>query len=218
MSPNERTAAELIAVCLETGSESAWRELVRQFQPLVASVALRIVRQHGEVSNAIVDDLVQETFLRLCRDDSRALRQFEHRHEAAIFSYIKVVTSSVANDYFRALHAQKRSGESRVDPEDALGSAEAAGSSAEHHMLMREIESHLNELVESERDRTVFWLYYRQGFSAQDIANVPDIGLTAKGIESCLLRMIKAIRRKVTPSEDQSGKGLQSPSALGEIR
>lgn len=55
--------------------------------------------------------LVQETFLRLCRDEARLLRRFEARHESAIFGYIKVIATSVAFDHFRARTAEKRAAE-----------------------------------------------------------------------------------------------------------
>ncbi len=213
----EQTAAELIAACLETGSESAWRLFVLRFQPVIASAILRVVRRYGHANHSIVDDLVQETFLRLCRDDKKALQQFDHRHEAAIFGYLKVVAASVANDHFRALNAQKRTGEYAVDPEDFVDIATTTEASAEHSVLIREIEGCIERVTENERDRSIFWLYYRQGFTATDIARIPGIGLSAKGIESCLLRLIKAVRNEMS-SELGQAEGSQPPSALGEMR
>jgi hypothetical protein len=64
----KRTAAELIASCLEADSASAWREFVARFQPLIASVILRTIRRYGESNLSLADDLVQETFLRLLRN------------------------------------------------------------------------------------------------------------------------------------------------------
>jgi RNA polymerase sigma-70 factor (ECF subfamily) len=214
---HEQTAAELIAVCLETGSESAWLQLVNRFQPLIASVILRIVRRYGHPNYSIVDDLVQETFLRLCRDDSKSLRQFDHRHEAAIFGYLKVVAASVATDHFRALKAQKRMGETAVDSEDLASIPVKNEVNAEDRLLIGEIESCIKRITDDERDESIFWLYYRQGFTAKDIAGLPGIGLSAKGIESCLFRLIKAVRREMTPGQPQA-EGLQPPSALGEMR
>ncbi len=44
------------------------------------------------------------------------------------------------------------------------------------------------------RDYKIFWLYYRDGLTALEISQLPDIGLkNVKGVESALLRLIKWI-------------------------
>ena len=216
MPMQEQTAADLIAVCLETGSESAWCELVFRLQPLIASTILRVVRRYNHPNRSVVDDLVQETFLKLCRNEFKALREFDHRHEASIFGYVRTVAASAANDYFRAFNAQKRAGEHAVDPQDLINAAIATDATAEDRLLIREIESCLERVTDNERDRSIFWLYYRQGFTAVDIAGFPGIELTAKGIESCLLRLIKAVKREMSPGKHKT-EGLEPPSALGEM-
>jgi RNA polymerase sigma-70 factor (ECF subfamily) len=213
---HDQNAAELIALCLETGSESAWRQLVARLQPLIASVVSGVVRSYGQ-SNNIVDDLVQETFLRLCRDDSRVLRNFDHRHEGGIFGYVRRMAASVANDYFRALNAQKRMGEYAVDPEDLAHIAVTSGASADELMLLRQIENYIERVADTERDLYIYRLYYHQGFTAKDIASIPSIGLSPKGVESCLLRMIKAVQREISRGSSYA-EGSPPPSALGEMR
>ena len=43
-----------------------------------------------------------------------------------------------------------------------------------------------------DRDYKMFWLYFRDGFTALEISQLPDIGLkNVKGVESALLRLIK---------------------------
>lgn len=216
MATQDQTASELIAACLQTGSESAWRDLVLRFQPLIASVILRVVRRYDDQDLGLVDDLVQETFLRLCRNDSKVLRQFDHRHETATFAFMKVVAASVANDHFRGLHAQKRAGEYAVDSDILDRTALATGPRADDRLLMLDIQRSLEQVTESPGERSIFWLYYRQGFSAVDIAAMPGIALSAKGVESCLLRLVKALKLKLS-TKVQPENGLQSSSALREV-
>ena len=218
----ERSDTELIASCLEADSASAWREFVARFQPLIASVILRTIRRYGESNSSLADDLVQETFLRLCKDDCKALRQFEQRHEDAIFGYLKVVAASVAMDHFRGLSAQKRLGDRRAEPEEVIDLHVSTPANAEQTLMLREIDQCIERVSDSKRDQTIFWLYYQQGFTAKDIAQLPRIGLTAKGIESCLYRLTKAVRQEVLVrqlrNELQDSKGDRPPSTLGEIR
>ena len=51
--------------------------------------------------------------------------------------------------------------------------------------------------IVGERDRAFFWLYYREGFTAEEIAGLPDAGLTAKGVESALRRITLWLRGEV---------------------
>jgi RNA polymerase sigma-70 factor (ECF subfamily) len=46
----------------------------------------------------------------------------------------------------------------------------------------------------SERDRAIFWLYYLQGLTAEEIADLPVAGLSAKGVESALRRVTQWLR------------------------
>ena len=49
----------------------------------------------------------------------------------------------------------------------------------------------------SERDRALFWLYYLQGYTAEEIAHVAQVGLTPKGVESALRRVTAWLRSEV---------------------
>ena len=49
----------------------------------------------------------------------------------------------------------------------------------------------------ADRDRTIFWLYYRQGLTTKAIATLPAIGLTIKGVESTLGRLTKMVRKRM---------------------
>ena len=49
----------------------------------------------------------------------------------------------------------------------------------------------------AQRDRTLFWLYYLQGLTADEIAGLPGSGLTAKGVESALRRVATWLRTEI---------------------
>ena len=48
-----------------------------------------------------------------------------------------------------------------------------------------------------QRNREIFWLHYRAGLSARAIADLPEIGLTAKGVESVIMRVTKELRERL---------------------
>lgn len=217
MSTFPNPARDVLQRCLSSGSHQAWAEFVRLFQPVVTRSVFRVMRRYGSVSPSLADDLAQETYIRLCRDDFRALRDFEHRHDEAIFAYLKVVAISVALDHFRSLSTLKRKGETAQE-EDAIQEVAVPSRVIEDRAHLKELEALLAS-TQSERDCTIFWLYYRQGFTAKDIACMSDLGLTQKGVESCIYRLTQALRSAVkSPRISNTGtKGTSSENALGVV-
>jgi RNA polymerase sigma-70 factor, ECF subfamily len=208
-------AAEIVIACLESGNEAAWTTFVQRFQPLIASSVSRVVRRYGSPSPALVDDLTQETYLRLCKDDCRALRDFRAQHDEAIFGYIKVVAVSVALDHFRARTTQKRRGE--VEDDGTNLEACTPSTPIEQTMLLTELDRRLAS-TETDRDRTIFWLYYRQGCTARDIAAIPHLGLTQKGVESCIYRLTQLLRSAFGDKPSGPPKGLPPQNTLGGVK
>jgi RNA polymerase sigma-70 factor (ECF subfamily) len=214
---------ELVRTCAQLGSVLAWQEFIRRFNPLIAGVAIRTARRWGNFPRSLIDDLVQETYLKLCTDNCKLLRTFESREPESIYSYLKVVTVSVVHDHFKAMHAAKRwAGDNAEDIEVVSSSSTVATqvspgnqASVERHILMQEIDTQLQKSVaeaELRRCRLIFWLYYRSGLSASAIASIPSIGLTTKGVESMLLRLTRLVRVALTESAQGREKKQQGPS------
>ena len=201
---------DLLMACIG-GDASAWEEFIRRFSPVIARVVFRVACRYGDSSKSVVDDLVQDTYLKLCSNDCKLLKSFEPQHAESIFAFLKVVASCVAHDHFKSRLAQKRGAGNTTDTLDEMHGF-APGDSAnsprslahiERDVLIRQIDEHLSTLlppVEAKRGRAVFWLYYRAGFSASAIASLPAMGLTTKGVESLLLRTTRIVRRKLADS------------------
>jgi RNA polymerase sigma-70 factor, ECF subfamily len=224
----ELSPVELVLACLRTGEESAWIEFVRRFQPLIAGIVMRLARRWGEASPEVVDDLVQETYLKLCADHEMLLHRFHPKHPDAIFGYIKVFTANLVHDHFKALYATKRGARlatsaADCDQETKWVSPNSDAKSIERDVLIGQIDACLRVVGSGqnfERDRKIFWLYYRAGLTASAIAALPAIALTIKGVESTLQRMTRQVRERLAPSlrearsEDDSRKGIQAPESL----
>jgi DNA-binding transcriptional regulator LsrR (DeoR family) len=43
----------------------------------------------------------------------------------------------------------------------------------------------------------IFWLYFRQGMSTKEIASMPAIGLSTKGVGSVIERLKQCIREQI---------------------
>lgn len=192
-------SSELIAECVDRRTPAAWEEFIRRFQPLIAGVVARAASRWQPASPALVDDLVQETYLKLCTEEFRRLREFESRHNDAIYGFLKAVAYNVTLDYFKVHNAAKRGSKltNNTDFDASLTTVAGEDKVAEDQVLLREIEDMIGEIAEKERDKVVFLLYYRQGFTAKTIAEIPSIELSEKGVESCLHRLTDRLRKRV---------------------
>jgi RNA polymerase sigma-70 factor (ECF subfamily) len=213
---------ELVLACGQPGNEPAWTEFVRRFQPLIAGVVFRVARRWGEGTPQVVDDLVQETYLKLCVERLSVLKKFESTHKDAIYGYIKVFAANLASDHFKRLHAKKRGGGTAVASEDDIGSGRSPSNLnaavLERAILLRQVDTCLRAVASGpgcERDRRIFWLYYRVGLPASEIAALSTIGLSTKGVESTILRLTRQVRERlmVSPNEatdsDAREKGIR---------
>jgi RNA polymerase sigma-70 factor (ECF subfamily) len=195
------SSQELLKACVTRADAEAWEEFVRRFQPLIAGVVARTAMRWTEASPALVDDLVQETYLKLCTDEFRRLREFENRFEDAIYGFLKAVAYNVTMDHFKVRHATKRGSQLLSKTEfDITLQTVAKKDPVEDRILLREIEELVDRITETDRDKLVFLLYYRQGFTAKAISELPGIDLSEKGVESCILRLTRLLRQHIVGS------------------
>jgi RNA polymerase sigma-70 factor (ECF subfamily) len=218
MDPLKATTNELAQGCARSTDAAEWGELVRRCRPLVATVVLRVCRLWlCTPTTALIDDVVQEVFLKLCEQERRILRDFRPRGEDSFLGLLRIVAASVANDHFRRLYSVKRGGKvvtSSLGDEQAVAGPDQLQDSAElqQAVLLAQLDKKMRlapDLI-SERDRTIFWLYYRQGFTADEIAHMTECGLSAKGVESALRRVTLWVRDEIEkrrPGEGEAQSG-----------
>jgi len=196
------SSTELVRACAGSRDEKAWTEFISRFQVVIAAAVLRTARHWGEPSRSQLDDLVQDTYLKLCEDDSRLLRSFQPRQEDSIYGFLKVVAANVVHDHYKAALAAKRGAsqtEAIIEPTQNAPEATVADSysAVSQRLQLEQIDKVLRLVTagkDQERKRTIFWLRHRQGLTASEIASIPSFGLTTEGVESVLMRLSVVIR------------------------
>jgi RNA polymerase sigma-70 factor (ECF subfamily) len=203
---------ELLHACI-AGEERAWAEFIRRFHPVIAGTVIRCARRFRKPTPELVDDLVQETLLKICANQCRNLRGFEPQSPEAIFGFLKTIAFSVTLDYFRGGMAEKRGSGQSDTALEAYGESAIAGSEGlpeiERGILLREIDQHLGPETPA-RDRRIFWLYYRHGMTAKSIAAIPGFELTQKGVESVIQRLTGQVRARLVDSRVEGAEGKSS--------
>ena len=203
---------DLLHACIE-GDESAWAEFIRRFHPVIAGTVMRCARRFCEPKPEQIDDLVQETLLKIYANRCRILRDFEPQSPDAIFGYLKTVSFSVTLDHFRGGMAKRRGsghGDAALDAyaESAIAATEGLPE-IEREILLREIDRYLAAGTPP-RDRRIFWLYYRRGMTTRAIAAIPGLGLTQKGVESVIQRLTGSVRAGLVDMRTENAEGKPS--------
>ena len=194
MREEEIPIRELLNLCLSSKDEGLWQKFVRRTQPLIANVIINTLRRWREPSPSLVDDLIQETYLRLFANDCKALRGIRNEHENAIFGYLKVTASNTTVDHFR----QAKNRVEEVELADPVVPPSPDGfDRIQFERLKDRIEECLKWHSSAEnyqRDQVIFWLYYEQGYTAKEISFLPNTDLSVKGVESTLLRVVRSVK------------------------
>jgi DNA-directed RNA polymerase specialized sigma24 family protein len=162
--------------------------------------------------------MIQVTYLKLWEGGCRLLQDFATQRPEAILGYLKRTAANATHDYFRHGHSQSSGGDNPhvsvadIDPaaaKECYGSQETIAFS----VLLSEIDEYLKHSLtgpDGERDRMIFWLYFRQGMSSKEIASLPVIGLGAKGVGSVIERLKHSIRDQIlgvrSDSDDEADK------------
>ncbi len=168
-----------------------FRKLVEQHQRMVFSIALRIVRDHGNA-----EEVAQDVFLELYRSAER-LQSEDH-----IRYWLRRVAVHRATDSLRR-HARQPEAGAEMWMEEQHGFA--APDAGVHNRVANRLETMVGSLPEAMRVAVV--LKYGEDMSAEEIAQT--LGQPPATVKSNLQRGLKLLRQKaaVTMKEYVRGQG-----------
>ena len=194
----------------------------------ICFIIARTAAPWGRPPRGLVEDLVQVTYLKLWEGGRSLLRDFALHCPEGILGYVKRIAANATHDYFKHGHNQSSGGDephvstSDVDPQAGMEADGSEGKIA-FQLFLGEIDELLKCCLtgpDRERDRTIFWLYFRQGMSTREIASLPAIGLSTKGVGSVIERMKHSIRDQILGIRTDSGGDQKEPKkqSLSETR
>ena len=108
------------------GRQSAWRELVDAFQPVIrARVCREIGRGRGDTALRhmihMQEDLEQQVFLFLFKDEGKALTDYDPERGLSIENYVGMIAQREASNASRYWRAQSRRSETLWEDESPPG-------------------------------------------------------------------------------------------------
>ncbi len=162
----------LLGACL-IGEKSSWDAFVLQYSGLVYhTIKKTFSHYHTEPRLDVVEDLFQEYFLSLIRDNFKKLRQFKGDRGCSLASWLRVIATRRTIDF---LTGQETSTARAVEnaPSDL---SDPPGS-----MIDQERNKLLSQVLETlpPRDRLFIQLYFHRSLPPQKIASVLRVSVSA---------------------------------------
>ena len=161
---------------LIAGQKEAWDAFARAAAPLALAAARRTLERAGRGNEA--EDVVQQLFERLWRDDFRLLRNYDPGR-AQLSTWLTVVANSTALDHLRRLK--------RVpEPREILPEAEMAEPPSQRDPLP------IPRNLLTPRQAAIMAMLYEQELDVSDIAEL--LGITAQTVRSAHHKAITRLR------------------------
>ena len=217
------TNRELVQRCAEAGPEdSVWPEFFQRFHARLRLVVYRALQAESRSRRdvdlgspaTLVEDLVQEVYLKLLSSNRRALSRFEGRSENSIYTYLASIAVNVTRDHVKKLRAQKSP--PAPQPLDAplfvradggagptlMDGLRSGGPSPEQAAADEELRRRAEAAVAAEsranvsrRDVLVYRLYFIEGLTAEEIAACGGIELSTSGVEKCVKKLREILQK-----------------------
>ena len=139
------------------GDGVAWESFVRRYGGLIIAAVRGVAASPGEV-----EDLTQEVFLRLCKDDFRLLRSYDPAR-AGLSTWLTIVARSTARDALRRRRVE-------AVPLEAVPEAQLAVAPVEPVRKLK-----LPEALLSPRQREILAMLYDREMDVAEIARALGI-------------------------------------------
>jgi RNA polymerase sigma factor (sigma-70 family) len=221
--PSKISNVRLVKRCAENpNDEQAWTTFVARFGEHIKRMILREgKRKNIRGFEESFKDLVSEVYLKLVKDDCRALKVFHGNSENSIYTYLAVIARNVVKGEHTRESAQRRprivksidepASQSLEDGEitiaDRLASDDSADAELNEGLRHQQIDRMLDEVLKGrnkERDKLIFKLAVLDEFTAEQIAASCGEGISVKRIEN-RNKEIKTLISKKFPRHDLRG-------------
>lgn len=193
--------------------EGLWSEFIQRYDKHIQRTIFVMCKRMRYQGVAQAEDLAQEVYLKLKEKNGHRLKEFEGQHANSIFTYLETIAANVVRNAWRNDHAQKRPPAEKRKPLDQPIFSNSEGRSInlaeilpaenwDDEVKRLELEDAIGyclkkilaEKRHAQRDKLLFKLYFYEDFSAEEIAQVRQIGLSDKRVYGLLKMLSEKVR------------------------
>ena len=187
---------EFIQRCLRQ-DKAAWDEFVDRYSRLIYNYIYSVFKIKGiSIPSDIVDELFQEIFLSLIKDDFQKLRQFKGKNNASLASWLRIITINFCLDYLKKETKPSLSLEEDLDSEgfslkDILADRRIL---ADGLLNDQERLQFLSECIDSlsSQDKYFLEMHIYQGINLGDLQ--VSLGISRSAVDMRKSRLIQKLR------------------------
>ncbi len=187
--------------CLR-GEKKAWDTFVEQYSPMIyASVKRTLSGSSANIPGRTLEDIAQEVFVRLIRDNYRLLRQFDSKR-ASLSTWLALVARSVCIDQLRKRQIETFS----LEDSDIKASSGRSGSAEAQSANSEALPLHLL----TARQRLVLNMLFEEQMSVSQAAMILSVDdQTIRSTKHKALERLRAHFRsvKIKQTGDKRGYG-----------
>lgn len=183
--------AEIVRALI-SGEDGAWEFFVERYAGVALATARRVLAvRGGRPAQADLDDVCENTFLMLLRDDARLLRRYDPAH--SLGSYVAVVARTAAHRWLRRRRPTADLPEGMWGDAIADERALSLSDRTTHGEVRAAVREALEEL--SARDRRLLRLFYYEGKDYRELAHTLGISVNSVGaaLSRARARLAKAL-------------------------
>jgi len=187
------SGTDLFQRCAGSRDHEAWAEFHRRYHRLIAGVVAKTLTFARMAVTDEIDDLIHDVYVRLSMNGGRALRSYIPTGPASEYSFLKVIARNLVLDHLAHKKREPSPAGEPGDQESVPTDGPSPSEALERKLLVDKIEQIVRTKA-TDRDRMVFWLYYRSGLTAAQISTLPTVGLSTSGVESAIARLVRIVR------------------------
>jgi len=173
--------SDLLRACLD-GNKEAWNACVIKFSKLIYHSLIHTFKAKSfEFNEELLNDLYQDVFLSLFKDDFKKLRQFKGKNDCSLSSWLRMIATRTAIDFMRTQKGPDSSDSHSIEGVDHLANLSNGRNLPSDSIEKLEWYQLLKRLIDelSSQDRYLFDLCYNQELPDREIAQILNLSIDA---------------------------------------
>ena len=206
----ELTDLELIRLCYEKKTQDLWQEFYSRFNRYIKLYIRKALESYKTTYTlkeidflALKEDLEQEVYLRLVKNDYQALKSYDGANNC-FHSYLHKIATNIVLEYLRQYYTKKR--QAKVISLTTLLEENSKKQSNVYLTVgngFSELTCEITQLIDKasrnasnpKRDKKIFFLHLFYGMSCSEIAQSLNSNLSFSGVDS----IVRRFKQKISP-------------------